>query len=56
MNKKEQKWTTDQIIEKKLSEVIKENLDSIPEVHISPEELIALAETDKMKKRKRFVK
>lgn len=42
--------------EKLLSEVIKENLNSIPEVHITPEELIALVEADDARRRKRFMK
>lgn len=55
MNKKEEYTSTD-YLEKSLSKMLKADMDSVPEVHISPEELIALAEEDRVRRRRRFVK
>lgn len=55
MGNKEQ-LTAEEVFEKRLTEVIQENLNSIPEVHITPEQLYELAKKDKRRRRKRFCK
>lgn len=56
MDKRETFQSSEDYFEAMLSEVIKENLDSVPEVHITVEELIELERQDRIKRRKRMIK